>query len=804
MTNTTAKVIYIFYGFSGDPGKVPAFPGGKDNDRSLELVAETLKDTLAALYPSDKIHVLHAWSKDIIIDALAKATEKIRQVHIACHGDSTMLSLAYQFDQGKRIRTRAKKINNIAGASKVQAIKAMKDEDALVAGFFTHAVDQVTLQKIKINHLEKAAWQIWGCYCGYASDSFSGIGDAVIDPYLKRFNMGQLSLPGIAVEIAKTLGVTCTAAKGGAGMNFWHGGKGKKVLQNTKTTPAKKPFWLWNTKGSSWVTYDASGKALAKPIIFQVARNKSALTPPTPPAWLTQAGILAAGLAIGLAKKFRAPLGKTMSKFFDADHLGRDRSERLSSSLGNEINSSAPIPPDYVNLRSSWGAKKVGTVGSVHSPKQITIHHTATPNDDKSTVEERIRNIQNYHINTKKWKDIGYHFLISSDGRVWQGRENIERTGAHVAGHNNDNIGIAFIGDYQKVAVPQPMLDSAAKLIRWLCDKYGITMDRTNIKGHREWAATTCPGDYMMAKFDELINAAQQAATAQGMSGYYDMAVGGEGFSSAMASNAPYRSLISSFSEDNYDQGESDTSWDTESATLSEAKDVRQSEEDRAPRWKTDGAESYSDHTAQLSDDEIAAEMSDVSSTLALSGDDEGDDFKEKLKQAALGQYKKDEATGLSNGPSRGGSDEKTKSRHLSHDVFNHLGHDLSHATNYDLGKHEITRRLDSFAQELMAVAEKPKLPLAAERSLAKATELDEMDLLSSLALIDDSNCKKKHRHVRKSANNQETIKDENVTERTEYEPEPVKNDIPVDQENKDEGKMSDSTHDETISQEAN
>lgn len=88
----TSKAIYIFYGFSGDPGKTPAFPGGTDNDTSLKLVAETLKDTLAGLYPSDTIQVVQAWQKDIILTTLVKATQKIRQVHIACHGDSTMLS----------------------------------------------------------------------------------------------------------------------------------------------------------------------------------------------------------------------------------------------------------------------------------------------------------------------------------------------------------------------------------------------------------------------------------------------------------------------------------------------------------------------------------------------------------------------------------------------------------------------------------------------------------------------------------------------------------------------------------------
>lgn len=787
MSKPTFKSIYVFYGFSGDPGKVPTFPGGKDNDKSLELVAKTLKDTLAALYPSDKIYVLQAWSKNIIIDSLAKATEKIRQVHIACHGDSTMLSLAYKFEKRKRLKARAKKINNISGTSKALAIKAMKDEDALVSGFFTNAINKTKLQQIKDNHSEKAAWQIWGCYCGYATDSFSGIGDAVIDPYLKRFNLGKLSLPGIAVEIAKTLGVTCTAAKGGAGMNFWHGEKGKKVLQNTTKTPAKKPFWLWNTKGSAWVTYDVAGKALPKPLIFQAARDKSALPTPKPPSWLTRAGILAAGLGIGLARKFRAPLGKTMSKFFESEHRELERGEEPGDSFAKGFSSSVPTPPDYVNLRSAWGSKKVGTVGSAHSPKYITIHHTATPNDDKSTVEERIRGTQNYHINTIKWSDIGYHFLISSDGRVWQGRKNMERTGAHVANHNKDNIGISFIGNYQKIAVPRAMLDSAAKLIKWLCDKYGIAKGRTHIKGHREWAATTCPGDYIMAKFDDLINAAKQSATSQSLSEYYDKAVGAEEFSAATAPMDPHSGLISSFSEDNVNEKDSEVLWNTE-----------EGEEEISALWKTDDTESFSAEVPRLSDEELANEMSDVFSSPALSDDDEGDDFKEKLQQAVLGQYKKDEAQELSNAQAPGAIDEKPKARHLSHDIFDHLGDDLSHATTFDLGKHEINQRLDSFAQELIEEKEKPKLPLAEEKDLTKAAELDEMDLVSSLAIIDESGSREKEKPDPEPAQKDETKKDENITKQAEEEPEPAKIDTPVVQEQDEEEKTSAPINDET------
>lgn len=733
----TSKAIYIFYGFSGDPGKAPAFPGGTDNDTSLKLVAETLKDTLAGLYPSDTIQVVQAWQKDIILTSLAKATKKIRQVHIACHGDSTMLSLAYKFDKGKRLKKRAKKFNAMQGTSTDRAIKAMQAEDALVAGFFSQGLDRTTLATIKANHSAGAAWQIWGCYCGYAMDSFSGFGDAVIDPYLKRFNLGKLSLPGIAVEIATTLGVTCTAAKGGAGMNFWHGEPGKKVVQNSRSTKAQKPFWLWNTKGSSWVTYDAGGKTTAKPLIFQVARNKADLPTPKPPTWLTTAGLVAAGFSLGRALGAKTRLGTTMSSFFDQGNLPPRATEEAPGSRPTTFSTSAPALPLFVQPRSAWGAKQVGMVGAVHTPQYITLHHTTTPNNDSLTPERRIKAVQHYHMTAdttrtpakKPWSDIGYHFLISPDGRIWQGRENVERTGTHVRGHNKNNIGIAFLGNYQVAKLPQTMLDSAARLIAWLCNKYTITCASSHIKGHREWAATTCPGDYLMTQHDTLIHKARQLAAAQEEPKRYPMAVGAD-FSSQVSID-PHHTLLKSLSTAEPAEEIPDSAWHEAAAeTTNHIVDAQ-------PLWQAATAPESAAKVAALRDEELEAEMNDILGAHAL--DDDDDDFQQDLQQAALGQY-----TGGEEKSTPPPTPDRKVTGHPSHDIFEHLGSDLSHATTFDLGKHEINRRLDTFAAEVDSEEAKAKLPLAAKRVQQQALALDEMDFISSLALIENSLKRKK------------------------------------------------------------
>lgn len=280
--------ILVFYGFSGSPKEpVPSFPDGVDYDRSYQLAAETLGSSIKKLFPTDNVHVRQAWTKDAILRALETASESIRQVYIVAHADSTRLALACRYDGNARLRKSAVKHNAVPRTDTKRAIEAMKDDDALIAGFFANALEELRLATIKSNHVNGASWQIWGCYAGYASDTFRGIGDADIDPYLERFNFDLPTVPGIAVDIAKSLGVTCTAARDGLGLEFWRRMPTGKVVRNDTRTPANPPFWLWPTRGSRWVSFDPSGKPLPRPLIFEQPRKRPILPTARPPRWLT-------------------------------------------------------------------------------------------------------------------------------------------------------------------------------------------------------------------------------------------------------------------------------------------------------------------------------------------------------------------------------------------------------------------------------------------------------------------------------------------------------------------------------------
>jgi len=280
--------ILIFYGFSGDQGRpVPSFPDGTDHDRSFQIVAETLKVSLEKLFPADDIRVQQAWTKDQILPLLESPPERIRQVHIACHGLASRLSLAYYYDHLTRLRALARHYNVAPGTEDDRAIAAMRDEDALLAGFFSRALDPARVATIRGNHESGASWQIWGCFAGQSLVRFEYTGDPDLTPYFDRFNFGLGNVPGIAVDIATSLDVTCTAARDGSGLSFWHGPRARRVKKNNTSVNAVPPFWLWSTRGSRWVSYDSAGSVLPNPVIFGLPRGSGDLPTPKPPRWLT-------------------------------------------------------------------------------------------------------------------------------------------------------------------------------------------------------------------------------------------------------------------------------------------------------------------------------------------------------------------------------------------------------------------------------------------------------------------------------------------------------------------------------------
>lgn len=134
------------------------------------------------------------------------------------------------------------------------------------------------------------------------------------------------------------------------------------------------------------------------------------------------------------------------------------------------------------------------------STDQIVIHHTGNGYDCDPDAAE----INKWH-QANGWTCIGYHYVIRKDGTVEQGRPHWT-IGAHCVGENYHTIGIHFSGDFMENRHPtDAQLVSGAKLIANICTDYGIPIDSDHIKGHKDYMATSCPGDNLYDKIPEII-----------------------------------------------------------------------------------------------------------------------------------------------------------------------------------------------------------------------------------------------------------------------------------------------------------
>lgn len=136
--------------------------------------------------------------------------------------------------------------------------------------------------------------------------------------------------------------------------------------------------------------------------------------------------------------------------------------------------------------RQEWKARKPKAVTSKPGGfKKCAIHHTTGKTLGADKYDDWVRNIQDYHMDKRGWSDIGYNWIVAPDGRIFQGRGNTV-VGAHVAGHNSEYLGIAYLGNGDTIT------DAAKASIKYL-------VAGRPAKPHREipGTATDCPGDVM-------------------------------------------------------------------------------------------------------------------------------------------------------------------------------------------------------------------------------------------------------------------------------------------------------------------
>lgn len=143
----------------------------------------------------------------------------------------------------------------------------------------------------------------------------------------------------------------------------------------------------------------------------------------------------------------------------------------------------------------------------------LIVHHSAGANasSDWGAV---VRSIWDFHVNGNGWADIGYNWLISPDGEIFQGRaDNV--LGAHFCGRNSRTMGVCMMGTYTNANITPNARESLIELLGWKAcvgdlDPTGKSMHTgsglilNTISGHRDGCSTVCPGDSLWTYLPEL------------------------------------------------------------------------------------------------------------------------------------------------------------------------------------------------------------------------------------------------------------------------------------------------------------
>ncbi|CAF3003533.1 unnamed protein product [Rotaria socialis] len=157
----------------------------------------------------------------------------------------------------------------------------------------------------------------------------------------------------------------------------------------------------------------------------------------------------------------------------------------------------------FVN-RAGWGAREPTSITNLTTKplSLFAIHHAEDPPscyDDESCVE-RVKEIQIFHQHNQSWVDIGYHFLVGENGKVYEGR-GWDRQAAHSPGWNNDAYSISFIGNFSTSSPNEKALKTARSWMNCGVERHYVTKDFYVIT-HRQSQRpgyTTCPGDALFS-----------------------------------------------------------------------------------------------------------------------------------------------------------------------------------------------------------------------------------------------------------------------------------------------------------------
>lgn len=171
----------------------------------------------------------------------------------------------------------------------------------------------------------------------------------------------------------------------------------------------------------------------------------------------------------------------------------------------------SPVEPAIVS-REQWGAKAHLPGAKPHIIKQLTIHHTGVKSNPARSLEDKLRGLQAFSQREDKlengktkpaWPDIPYHYYISIDGRIGEGREWFFAGDTNTEYDPSGHLLIVVEGEFGQEQPSKAELESLTALTTYCCWKFRLTSEQ--IASHKDYSKETdCPGESLYALLPAL------------------------------------------------------------------------------------------------------------------------------------------------------------------------------------------------------------------------------------------------------------------------------------------------------------
>ncbi len=298
--------------------------------------------------------------------------------------------------------------------------------------------------------------------------------------------------------------------------------EGRLLLELLAPRPARSAgLWLEGPVGASgWRALTAAGPEPEHPLLLAHDLSAAVVGADRPAGNAELSGLLHARTGalsgVQLALDPASRLERLTVVWMEAPLERLD----LAGLPTSEAAATFPKPPVYG--RSFWGAAAPTCTYTYCGVTHLAVHHSASTSDytgsSLSEVAADVKAIQTYHMVSNGWCDIGYNYVISKQGWIFEGRGGGDDVkGAH-DGKNCGSMGVCALGYFHPPynnAPTSALLDAYAELFAWKSDQKGLNplgssfyaglgaVEQT-IYGHRDVSSTACPGDTLYTQLPGL------------------------------------------------------------------------------------------------------------------------------------------------------------------------------------------------------------------------------------------------------------------------------------------------------------